>query len=98
MFVAYRFLSVRFDPDSRKAFSFYGWWYMYPQDCQFLKLEHHIHSSLEKSLIEKIMHYKKDRTEGFDDYFPCQKEDCNLEHFKQWLKLFVYIYNRSIRG
>ena len=39
--------------------------------------------TLEKSLIEKTMHYKKDRTEGFDDYFPCQKENCNLEHVKQ---------------
>ncbi len=28
MFVADRFLSVRFDPDSWKAFSFYGWWYL----------------------------------------------------------------------
>ena len=31
-----------------------GTWY--PQACRFLKLDHHIHSSLEKSLIERTMH------------------------------------------
>ncbi len=45
-----------------------GTWY--PQACRFLNLRHHIHSPLEKSLIERTMQYIKDRTEGFDDYFP----------------------------
>ena len=31
-----------------------GTWY--PQACRFLRLSHHIHSSLEKSLIERTMH------------------------------------------
>jgi putative transposase len=47
-----------------------GTWY--PQACRFLNLDHHIHSSLEKSLIERTMQYIKDRTECFDDYFPCR--------------------------
>ena len=55
-----------------------GTWY--PQACQFLKLDQHIHSSLEKSLIERTIQYIKDRTESFDDYFPCRKENCKLEH------------------
>ena len=55
-----------------------GTWY--PQACRFLKLDHHIHSSLEKSLIERTMQYIKDRTECFDDYFPCRKENCTLNH------------------
>jgi putative transposase len=49
-----------------------GTWY--PQACRFLKLKHHLHSSLEKSLIERTIQYIKDRTECFDDYFPCRKE------------------------
>src|SRR3982750_1448177 len=53
-----------------------GTWY--PQACRFLHLKHHIHSSLEKSLIERTMQCIKDRTEGFDDYFPCRKENCRL--------------------
>lgn len=32
-------------------------------DCQFLNLDHHIHSSLEKSLIERKLQYIKNRTE-----------------------------------
>ncbi len=49
-----------------------GTWY--PQACEFLKMAHHIHSSYEKSMIERKMQYIKDRTESFDDYFPCQME------------------------
>jgi putative transposase len=49
-----------------------GTWY--PQACKFLKLKHHIHSAYEKSVIERTIHYIKDRTESFDgfsddDYF-----------------------------
>lgn len=29
---------------------------LYPQACRFLNLDHHIHSPLEKSLIERTMH------------------------------------------
>ncbi len=44
-----------------------GTWY--PQACQFLKINHHLHSSFEKSIIEMTIQYIKDRIEGFDDYF-----------------------------
>lgn len=73
-----------------------GSWY--PQACKFLKLDHHIHSPLEKSLIERTMQYVKDRTEGFDDYFPCRKQNCKLKHIKQWIKVFVYHHNNNIKA
>ncbi|HKG89375.1 MAG TPA: hypothetical protein VKA95_13715 [Nitrososphaeraceae archaeon] len=42
---------------------------------------HRLHSSFEKSVIERAMEYVKDRTENFDDYYPCRKRsDCNLNH------------------
>ena len=99
MFVAERFLSDLIQIHRKHPVSTDGGTW-YPQACQFLKLEHHIHSSLEKSLIERTMQYIKDRTEGFDDYFPCRKQNCNLEHVKQWLKLFAYNYNynKNIRA
>jgi len=50
-----------------------GTWY--PQACRFLKLKHPLHSPLEKSLIERTIQYIKDRTECFDDYFPCQRKN-----------------------
>ncbi|HEY6537028.1 MAG TPA: DDE-type integrase/transposase/recombinase, partial [Candidatus Nitrosocosmicus sp.] len=71
-----------------------GTWYL--QACRFLRLSHHLHSSYEKSIIERTMQYIKDRTECFDDYFPCRKNKCRLNHIKQWLKLFVYQHNQEI--
>ena len=71
-----------------------GTWY--PQACRFLKLKHHLHSPFEKSLIERTMQYIKDRTEGFDDYFPCRRKKCKLKHVKQWLNLFAYYHNSGI--
>ena len=72
-----------------------GTWY--PMACRFLKLKHHLHSSLEKSLIERTMQYIKDRTECFDDYFPCRKENCKLKHVRNWLNLFVKYHNNELR-
>jgi putative transposase len=59
-------------------------------------LKHILHSSFEKSIIERAMEYVKDRTEAFDDYYPCRKKeaiDCNLTHVHQWLVLFIFLYN-----
>src|SRR5215203_3936999 len=71
-----------------------GTWY--PQACLFLKLKHHIHSTFEKSVIERTMQYIKDRTEGFDDYFPCRKAVCNFRHIKNWFNLFAKMHNMKV--
>ena len=77
MLIAERFLStiVR-DYGKHPVSTDGGTWY--PMACQFLGLEHHIHSPLEKSIIERTMQYIKDRTECFDDYFPCRIKNCKL--------------------
>jgi putative transposase len=71
-----------------------GTWY--PRACKFLKLKHHIHSSFQKSLIERTMQYIKDRTECFDDYFPCNVKNCKLKHVRNWLNLFVNYHNEEV--
>ena len=71
-----------------------GTWY--PQACQFLKLDHHIHSFYEKSIIERTIQYIKDRTECFDDYFPCKRKKCKSKHVRKWLYLFIDQHNREI--
>jgi hypothetical protein len=41
------------------------------------------------------MKYFKDRTENFDDYYPCRKNDddgCNIDHVYNWIELFVLMY------
>ncbi|MDR4490395.1 MAG: hypothetical protein R2685_05780 [Candidatus Nitrosocosmicus sp.] len=54
-------------------------------------MDHHVRSSLEKSLIESTMQSIKDRTECFDDYFPCGKKSCKLKHVRNWLNL-IYLW------
>jgi putative transposase len=60
-----------------------------PQACRFLKLQHHLNSPLEKSMIYRTIQYIKDRTECLDDYLPCQREKYNFLHIRNWLNLFV---------
>jgi DNA-binding MarR family transcriptional regulator len=38
----------------------------------------------------------KDRTECFDDHFPCRKERCDRQHIWNWLKLFVLYFHTSM--
>ena len=71
-----------------------GTWYL--SACRFLNLPHHLHSPFEKSLIERTMQHIKDRVESFDDYFPCKKNKCKLNHIKKWFKLFVDQHNKEI--
>jgi putative transposase len=42
-----------------------------------------------KNIMERFIQYIKDRTEFFDDHFPCRKPDWNMQHVWNWLKLFV---------
>jgi putative transposase len=95
MFVAEKFLyNITEDYGKHPISTDGGTWY--PQACKFLKLKHNIHSAYEKSIIERTMQYVKDRTEGFDDYFPCRKINCKLKHVKQWMNLFAAHYNKEI--
>jgi putative transposase len=95
MLIAERFLSGLIQIHGKHPVSTDGGTW-YPQACRFLKLRRRIHSSFEKSLIERTMQYIKDRTESFDDYFPCRKANCKLNHVKNWLNLFVCQHNKDI--
>ncbi|MGD9534578.1 MAG: hypothetical protein AB7V56_12525 [Candidatus Nitrosocosmicus sp.] len=46
-------------------------------------------------MIERTMQYIKDRTESFDDYFPCRTINYKLKHVKNWMNLFVSCYNEE---
>ena len=95
MFVAERFLYRLSEKHGEHPVSTDGGTW-YPQACQFLKLKHHIHSPYEKSIIERTMQYIKDRTESFDDYFPCKKKKCKLKHVINWLNLFSDFHNKEL--
>ncbi len=89
MFVAEHFLSDIIQEYGKHSVSTDGGTW-YPQTCRFLKLKHHIHSPREKSLVERTIQYIKDRTEIFDDYFPCRLKNCKIRHVLNWLNLSVY--------
>ena len=95
MFVAERFISNLVKRYGEHPVSTDGGTW-YPRACRFLRLQHHIHSSYEKSIIERTIQYIKDRTEGFDDYFPCRKNKCKLQHIQKWLNLFVCHHNKGL--
>jgi len=96
MFVVERFLSnVIKEYNKHPVSTDGGTWH--PQACKFLKLKHHLHSSLEKSIIDRTIQYIKNRTtESFDDYFSYRKPKCKLNHVKQWLNIFADYYNKEI--
>jgi putative transposase len=94
MLVAEKFILTLIKTYDKHPISTYSGKY-YPQACHFLKLTHHIHSSFERSIIERTIQYIKDRTECFDVYFPYIRKKCKLKHVKNWLKLFVDFHNKE---
>ena len=76
-----------------------GTWY--PEACNSLGLKHILHSPFKKSIIERSMEYVKDRTEGFDDYYPCMNKkdfDCSISHVHKWMTLFIFMYNTQYQN
>ena len=71
-----------------------GTWY--DEACNVLRLKHYLHSPFQKSLMERVNQYFKDRTESFDDYYPCMQDECNLFHVYNWIQFFVSMYNDMI--
>jgi len=74
-----------------------GTWY--DEACTIIGLKHYLHTPFHKSIMERVNQYLKDRTESFDDYYPCrqQKEnECSLFHVYNWIQFFVSMYNDTI--
>ena len=94
MFVAERFISVVIKNHGKRLVSTDGGTW-YPQACRFLRLKHHVHSSFEKSPIERTTQYINDRTERFDDYFTYKIKNCKLNHVRNWLNLFANYHNEE---
>jgi len=54
---------------------------------------HRVYDVARGNLMERFARYVKDRTEGFDDYFPCRRERCRLEHVSDWLSYCQLSFN-----
>lgn len=74
-----------------------GTWY--PETCISLGLKHRLHSPYYKNMVERIIEYLKDRTEAFDDYYPCMRSGlCNMLHVQKWLILFIFMHNSIVKS
>ena len=65
----------------------------YPAACLSLGLEHRIYDAVRGNLMERFVQYVKDRTEVFDDYFPCRREHRRFEHVEGWLRYYQLSFN-----
>ena len=70
-------------------------WHIVSSSMSVSETKSSLHSPFEKSIIERTIQYIKDRTESFDDYFPCKRKNCKLKHVTNWLKLFVDYHNKE---
>ena len=98
MLVAEKFIHLLVEKYGKPIFTVYtdGGTWNDDEACNILKLKHYLHSSIEKSLMERVNQYFKDITESFDDYYPCVKNECNLFHVYNWIQFFVSMYNDTI--
>src|SRR5688572_11535439 len=97
MFVARQFLASLIEKYGKHTvYTDGGTWH--PEACKVLNVKHYLHSPLGKRLIERVIQYCKDRTESFDDYYPCnsKRRDCDNSHVYNWVELFVSMYNNTI--
>ncbi|MFL6479283.1 MAG: DDE-type integrase/transposase/recombinase [Nitrososphaera sp.] len=86
--VCYRFFKqLRYRYGRKPIFTDGAQWYN--DACKWLRLQHRVYGTELKNLMERFVQYIKDRTECFDDHFPCRRSDCDRQRVWNWLKLFV---------
>jgi putative transposase len=71
-----------------------GTWYH--EACSIIELKHYLYSPFQKSIMERVNQYFKDRIESFDDYYQCMQNEYNLFHVHNWIQFFVSMYNDTI--
>jgi len=69
-------------------------WYV--NACRWAEVEHVLYEESMKNLIKRMNEYIKNRTEAFDDLFPCKRP--KFEQVKNWFKAFssfITMYSRT---
>jgi putative transposase len=88
IFVCYQFFKQLRNMYGRKpVFTDGALWYN--TACRWLRLKHQVYGTELKNIMERFIQHIKDRTECFDDHFPCRKDNCDKQHVWNWLKLFI---------
>jgi transposase-like protein len=90
IFVYYQFFKeLRNRYDRKPIFTDGAKWYN--DACKWLRLKHQVYGTKLKNLMERFIQHIKDRTECFDDHFPCRKKDNNCDR-QQYLELVEIIH------
>ena len=99
IFVCYQFFKQIRTKFGSKSIYYTDGAYWYNDACKWLRLKHVIYETDLKNIMERFIHQQiKDRTECFDDNFPCKIIECERKHVNNWLRLFLlYLYMKADR-
>ncbi|MDH2901860.1 MAG: DDE-type integrase/transposase/recombinase [archaeon] len=71
----------------------------YSLACQSMNLRHHVyeHGTWLWEVMERAVQRLKDRTESFDDLFPCRNQGskCRFAHINNWINVF-WLHNQPM--
>jgi putative transposase len=97
IFVCYQFFKqIRTRFGNKPVYTDGAYWYN--DACKWLRLKHIIYETDHKNIMERFIQQIKDRTECFDDNFPCKIIECERKHVNNWLRLFLlYLYMKTDR-
>jgi putative transposase len=81
LFVCYQFLKQLRSKYGRKPVCTDSAHWYDDDACKWLRLKHFVYEiEMKKNLMERFIQQIKDRTECFDDHFPCRIRDCDRKH------------------
>jgi transposase-like protein len=70
----------------------------YNDACRWLRLKHFVYGTELKNIMERFIQHIKDRTECFDDNFPCKSHACDRKHICNWLRMYIlYLHMKTDR-
>jgi putative transposase len=95
IFVCYRFFKLlRNRYGNKRIYTDGALWYN--NACRWLRLRHLVYEIGMKNIMERFIQQIKDRTECFDDHFPCRKINCNRLHVHNWLKMYIFYLHMNM--
>jgi transposase-like protein len=98
IFVCYGFFKQIRKKFGRKLIIYSDDAHWYNEACKWLRFKHIIYGVNLKNIIERFIQKIKDRTECFDDHFPCKTKTCKRQHVSNWIKMFIlYLHMKTDR-
>ena len=100
IFVCYQFFKqIRTKFGNKPVYTTDGAYWYNNDVYKWLRLKYIIiYETDQKNIMERFIQQIKDRTECFDDNFPCKIIECERKHVNNWLRLFLlYLYMKTDR-